>query len=556
MLSHHQIRVMYEEGVEAVTETTRQLYEMIEIEDERVHRLVTSATAAHLQRIEQLSGRINRLEEELSSRVRQVHQLNLTIKDLNKQLKEARQQTRLAREAHLATVMKNSQTSSLPPSTDRRKRTRSLREQSGRKPGGQVGHRGVNREFVEKPDRVVIHTPETCYLCLSSLVECEASGIERRQVHDFPPPKVEVVEHQVQTKVCHRCGTKNKAKFPKGITAPVQYGEGVRAVAAYMMAYQLLPYERCAEAMNDLFGCPLSAGTLATIFKERAGEMREPLLLIKEGLQRSEVIGVDETGLRVNQQSQWVHVSSTDRLTLLVHDKQRGAAATEKIGILPGYLGVCVHDGLSSYSQYAQCQHSLCNAHILRELNYVIETSKPDWAIEMKQLLLDIKAAVSKASEGGRARLAVTQEQKFLSRYDRIVSEAGKLYPPLKRKKYGSKTRRPRESPIVAAARKLANRLATKRDQILLFMRDFRVPFDNNQSERDLRMLKVKQKISGCFRTEKGAAEFCRMRSYVSTMKKQGHSVIETIRSVFAGKTDAGPPLLESAQLPGPAKTK
>jgi transposase len=170
-------------------------------------------------------------------------------------------------------------------------------------------------------------------------------------------------------------------------------------------------------------------------------------------------------------------------------------------------------------------------------LNYVIETSKADWAIQMKKLLLDIKAAVGMAGEGGKKRLAVWQEKEYLSRYDRIVAEAGKLYPPLKRKKYRSKTRRPKESPIVGAARKLVNRLVAKRDEILLFMRDFRVPFENNQAERDLRMLKVKQKISGCFRTDKGAEEFYRMRSYISTMKKQGHGVMGTIRSVFAGKT-------------------
>ncbi|MGB7923078.1 MAG: hypothetical protein WCF57_07525 [Pyrinomonadaceae bacterium] len=202
MLSHHQIRVIYEEGVEAVTETFRQLYEMIEIDDERVHRLVASATVAHLQRIEELSGRINRLEAELSSRVRQIHQLNQTVKDLNKQLTEARQQTRLAREAHLATVLKNSQNSSLPPSPDPHKRTRSLREQSGRKPGGQAGHRGATKEMVAKPDYLVMHSPESCSLCGSSLNGAAVAGSERRQVHDLPPQMIEVTEHLAQTKVC------------------------------------------------------------------------------------------------------------------------------------------------------------------------------------------------------------------------------------------------------------------------------------------------------------------------------------------------------------------
>lgn len=345
MLSQHQIRVMYEEGVETVTETFRQLYEMIETADERVHRLVASATVAHLQRIDQLSGRINRLEAELSSRVRQVHQLNQTVKALNKQLKEARQQTRLAREAHLATVLKNSQNSSLPPSRDPCKRTKSLREKSGRKPGGQVGHKGASSEMVEKPDHLVIHAPESCQLCGSSLNEAEVEGSERRQVHDLPPQKVEVTEHQAQTKVCARCGVKNKARFPAGVKAPVQYGQRVRTVAAYLLGYQLLPYERCAEAMGDLFNCQLSAGTLATIFTEGAREMGEPLLLIKEGLRKAAVLNVDETNLRVKQKQEWVHVSSTDWLTLLIHDQRRGSAAIENIGILSGYKGVAVHDG-------------------------------------------------------------------------------------------------------------------------------------------------------------------------------------------------------------------
>jgi DNA repair exonuclease SbcCD ATPase subunit len=216
MLSHHQLRVIYDEGVEAVTETFRQLYEMIEVEDERVQRLVASATVAHLQRIKQLNGRIAKLEEELSSRVRQIHQLNQAVKELSQQLREAREQTQLAREAHLASAMKNSQTSSLPPSRDPCKRTKSLREKSGRKPGGQVGHRGATREMVEAPDYLVIHAPECCWLCGSSLDEAAVKTSERRQVHDLPPPRTEVTEHQAQTKVCVRCGMKNKAKFPPG----------------------------------------------------------------------------------------------------------------------------------------------------------------------------------------------------------------------------------------------------------------------------------------------------------------------------------------------------
>lgn len=262
MLAMREVRDIYHQGVYAVAAAFRQLYEMIEVEDERVHRLVTAANAAHLHKIEQLTGRIARLEEELAVKARQVHRLELTVRELNKELREARAQ---AREQHLAHLLKDSQNSSMPPSQDRRKRTRSLRERSGRKAGGQVGHPGTTLEFVEKPDRLVIHTPHSCYLCGASLSGREVASTERRQVHDLPPQKIEVTEHQAQMKVCGRCGEKNRGRFPAGVNAPVQYGKGVRSTAAYLIGYQLLPYDRCAEAMDDLFACPLSPGTLATL---------------------------------------------------------------------------------------------------------------------------------------------------------------------------------------------------------------------------------------------------------------------------------------------------
>jgi len=194
-----------------------------------------------------------------------------------------------------------------------------------------------------------------------------------------------------------------------------------------------------------------------------------------------------------------------------------------------------VHDGFSSYDQYRQCRHAQCNAHLLRELNYVIETSKAGWAQGMKELLLEVKAAVDKAREGGRKRLPPCLKAEYLRRYDEGIKQAKKLYGTLQRR--GGRKRRGRaESPLLAAGRKLALRLEAKREEVLLFMSDFRVPFDNNQSERDLRMLKVKQKINGCFRTERGAEDYCRLRSYLSTMKKQGHRMMETVKSLFAGK--------------------
>ncbi len=332
-------------------------------------------------------------------------------------------------------------------------------------------------------------------------------------------------------------GRRIKAEFPAGVNAPVQYGAGVRSVAAYLIGYQLLPYERCAEALSDLFDCQLSPGTLVTMLKGCAGELADAELFIKEGLRKSEVLGVDETNLRVAKRQDWVHVSATDKLTLLVHDRHRGAPAIEEIGILPRYRGVAVHDGFRSYEQYGQCRHGQCNAHILRELNHVIETSNPQWAAEMKTLLLDIKAAVDQAREGGRKRLAPRQQQEFQHKYGEAIRQAQKLYGTLQRQKGRAKKPKAAESPLRAAGRKLACRLRDKKEQVLLFMNDFAVPFDNNQSERDLRMLKVKQKVSGCFRTDVGATEFCRVRGYLATMKKQGASVMAAVRSVCAGKT-------------------
>ncbi|MFL6334244.1 MAG: IS66 family transposase [Pyrinomonadaceae bacterium] len=535
MIAMREVRAIYRQGVWAVAAAFRQLYEVIEVEGERVHRRVAAAPAAHLRRIEQLTARIRRLEEELAGKVRQVHQLDLAVKELNKQLKEARRQTRQAQERHLAHLLKDSRNSSMPPSQDRRKRTRSLRERSGRKAGGQVGHPGTTLGFARQPDRLVIHAPQSCHLCGSSLVENQVARTERRQVHDLPPQKIEVTEHHAQTKVCRRCGAENKVEFPSGLKAPVQYGAGVKSVAAYLLGYQLLPYGRCAEALNDLFGCRLSPGTLATLLKGCAGELVGPEMLIKEGLRKAAVIGADETGLRVGGRQDWLHVTATDRLTLLAHDRRRGERAMTGIDILPRYEGVCVHDGYGSYDRYRQCRHAQCYAHLLRVLNYVIKTSKAGWAVGLKALLLEIKAAVEEAREGGRKRLSPRSKAEFWRRYDEGIEEAKKLYGTLQRRGR-TKTRKRAESPIRAAGRKLACRLEAKREEVLLFMEDFAVPFDNNQSERDLRMLKVKQKVSGCFRTQAGAEEFCRLRSYVSSMKKQGRGVMETMRSLCAGK--------------------
>jgi transposase len=479
--------------------------------------------------------------EKLAQQLKRAKEKLWRQESLNYQLKR-----RIA-ELEAAAVTKDSHNSSLPPSTDGPaakaansiRRTRSLRRPSGRRPGAQPGHPGRTRALSEQPDRVVTHAPRECRGCGASLASGYIVKYERRQVIDLPPVKPLVVEHRALTKRCATCDALTKGRFPREVKAAVQYGTGVQARAVYLVNYQLLPYRRAGELLRDFFSCPISPGSLRRIITACSTRALLPEVEIKNRLKRSEVIHADETGLRVAGEGRFVHVASTAGLTHYSCDRRRGKSAMDEVGILPAFKGVSVHDGWPAYHYYYQCRHALCGAHLLRELIYIEESSphqRGQWAAPMAKLLIEIKEAVEQARSRGDTELSQERQAEFQRRYDRIVKRGSELNPERQRRREvkGAERRKAERGRIgQSEARKLVARLERYRTEVLRFMTDFRVPFDNNQAERDLRMVKLQQKTSGCFRTGQGAMEFCRLRSVISTARKQGQAVLESIEKVF-----------------------
>jgi len=355
----------------------------------------------------------------------------------------------------------------------------------------------------------------------------QRTGAERRQVVDLVPARLRVTEHRAEVVRCPSCGQRTKASFPEGVRATVQYGPSVLARALYLHDYQLLPYARTTEAMKELFGCALSSGTLSTAVRQCASGLVETELKIKRGWRRSSVIHADETGLRVGGRLHYVHVASNSRLTHYGADARRGKGAMDDIGILPKYRGTCVHDGWLSYTFYPKSRHALCGAHLLRELVYFEELGAETkvWASPLKELLLEMKAEVERVCAEGGQRLAAEKLATLTANYDRLIGEGLKAPPPL-------------DVPegVQKQGRNLLLRLERRKEEVLRFVTDFSVPFDNNQAERDIRMIKLQQKTSGCFRTEEGARQFCRIRSYLSTMRKQGRGVLHSLEGACRGK--------------------
>jgi transposase len=436
-----------------------------------------------------------------------------------------------------ALVAKDSHNSSRPPSTDPpwAKRTRSLRRPSGRRPGGQAGHRGETLRLAARPDRTVEHRPRQCRQCHSALAEGGAVRHLRQQVVEVVPARLRVIEHRLVVLRCSRCGKTTQGEFSGSVRSGVQYGPGVKARVLYLQQYQLLPYQRTSEAMRDLFGCHLSTGSVANIVRECADGLCETELKIKKKLRRSPVIHADETGLRVEGKLACVHVASNSRLTHYAAAAGKGQTAMEEAGVLPRYRGTCVHDGYFSYSRFEQCRHSLCNAHLLRELVFVgeLDPAQQGWTKPLAALLVEIKEAAAVAT--GQGQLGAETKNAFLCRYDRLVKRADRLNPRPPAEEDGCDPPK-RKRPPATPQRRLVNRLLRRRDEVLRFMTDLTVPFTNNGAERDLRMVKAQQKVGGCFRTEEGARDFCRVRSYLSTARKQGHPLLHALERVLTGK--------------------
>jgi transposase len=432
-------------------------------------------------------------------------------------------------------LAKDSHNSSLPPSSDRFVRPpKSLRHKSGKKPGGQKGHAGHHLRQVQTPDEVLIHPVRCCEQCQHDLRAQKACLPERRQVIDLPAKRLWVTEHRVEEKQCPACYHLTRAPFPTTVSAPVQYGTSIQSLATYLVEGQCVPYARASQLLQELLGVHLSAGSIASFVTTCHQQLAEVETHLKAALVKANVIHQDETGVRVGQEGWWVHVCSTDRLTHYAAHPNRGRAALDSIGIAPQFRGTSVHDGLKSYQGYAFTQ-AWCNVHHLRELTFVEEELQQPWARQMKDLLLEMKAEVERAKAVGQHELDVLVLAGLLRRYDEILAEgyrANPPPPPPQKSEHGKrKPGRAKQSP----ARNLLDRLSGGKWAVLRFLLDFAVPFDNNQAERDLRMIKVQQKVSGCFRTAEGVAMFCRVRSYLSTLRQQGMALLSAFEHTLAG---------------------
>ena len=421
---------------------------------------------------------------------------------------------------------KDSSNSSKPPSSDGLKKkpriAGSLRGKSGKRSGGQVGHRGDTLKRVETPDRIERHTASFCRCCRGVLTEAMQTGAETRQVFDLPERLIEVTEHQASIYRCAACGGETKADFPAGVAASAQYGERIRAAAVYLNVQQLIPEDRVAQTVADLFGavgfCP---DTLVDWVGRKARALAPVFDRIAALTATAPVRCLDETGFRVAGRSHWLHTVATETLTHYRVSLKRG-------GDLPKNLigGVIVHDGLKGYRNLVGLDHALCNAHHLRELKALIEFDQEPWAEPMRDLLLEANRAVRQARQSGQTALAPDLAKTFHNRYWELL-KIGLSYhrtlPRLPRRpsNRGRAKRRPGHNLLI--------RLHKFKTDVLRFAADFAVPFTNNLAEQALRMMKVKMKISGSFRTFEAATRFANLRSVIATARKRGWNILQTL---------------------------
>jgi transposase len=429
-------------------------------------------------------------------------------------------------------LAQDSRTSSKPPSSDGLGRLpRSSRRPSGKRPGGQAGHAGHTLVMVEQPDDVVRHRPQVCRQCGEDLSGVAGLVAGRRQVLDVPEMRLLVHEHQIEAIWCPACHSSSLGSFPASVSAPVQYGPHTQALAVYLHQGQLLPTARTCEALAALCGCQIAEGTLIQ-WSELAAERLAPTVeRIAELLAASRLQHGDETGIRVYGMLHWLHVNCTRELSHLRWHTSRGREAMDEIGIWPRFAGRGMHDRLASYDAYA-CAHSICGAHLVRDCAAVAQQEQQPWATQMQDFLLDLHDACHEWRLLHLTAVPTIERDDWVTRYFEILAAGYAAQPPPPASAPGKRKGKPKQSP----AKNLLDALLERAEQVLALLDDLRIPFTNNQAERDLRWAKVQQKVSGTFRSATGATAFCRIRSYLSTMHKQGHPMLSALTAVFHGQ--------------------
>jgi len=439
----------------------------------------------------------------------------------NQELESEKEQLKKKVEKLESLLKKNSHNSSKPPSSDQKKQIKNSRASSSRNPGGQTGHKGTTLQLRDNPQKIIRHKVQKCKRCGNDIKQAEIIKIKRRQVIDIPPIEVVVEEHQTEIKRCNCCGKINESKFPERIKNTVQYGEQIKSIITYLWAKDQTPYQRISETIQDIFNIKMSVGTINNIVREASDKAELIREVIKTHIKDAPVLNADETGLRVNKENYWQHVLSNEKLTYYAVHKNRGRTAIDEIGVLPEYKGTCVHDGLTSYKSY-ECRHALCNAHHLRELAYIAEELKQKWAKKFIDLLLDMKGEVELSKSKNLSAIDGEKFTGYTIRYSTLIRSGYKETEKLKKEK--------------KTAENLLYRLKKWKKEVMLFVADFRVPFDNNMAERDLRMMKLKQKISGCFRSVQGAMDFSAIRTILASAKKQKINRFDAIYNLFLNR--------------------
>ncbi|MFU8841975.1 MAG: IS66 family transposase [Nitriliruptoraceae bacterium] len=438
----------------------------------------------------------------------------------------------------VARLEQNPRNSSKPPSSEGLGKPPPVRRVSGRRPGKQPGADGRYLAQVDDPDEVVVHVPSACAGCGEALDDAEVVGEVARQVFDLPEPRVEVVEHRAQRRRCG-CGQTTAAEFPVEATAPACYGSRVRAAIVYLAVYQHLPVDRLASLMGDLLGVAVATGTVWAVLAQAPGKVGTAVEVIRRQLVAAPVVCFDETGARIDGTLHWIHSAGTQDLTLVAVHRRRGVVAMDAAGVLPAFAGVAVHDCWPPYWRYEAITHALCNAHLLRELTAALEAGQ-GWAGQMSDLLVEAKQLVEVAVDAGADRLDAVTLGDIDRRYRDVIAAGHAANPTPPRTGRRGRTAK-------SKAANLLGRLDDHQEAVLRFTTDLSVPFDNNLAERDVRMIKLQQKVSGCWRTLAGAEAFCAVRSYLATARKHNVNLLDVLQQAFVGDpwlppARAGPP--------------